>query len=267
MTRKRLEKQLETLFSDAETGDLESDLSLEDPSWQEALAGLSPALPAAEREAVKRAPESPLDPNEQRDMVTFRLNRQTYALPIEPLEQIIEMVTITPIPQLDGAVEGVINIRGRAVPVVNLRRHFGLPEVALQLRTPIILAQIDACTVGLIVDEVIDVLRLTGAQIKRTGDFLPEGLGAVPLLQGLAHTPEGTVLLLDLEHLFRPHERQVLAEVAGVVPGRAKEEELLECPVLPELVRRKQRPQAGRAAGTSIVEEMPLAEIEVEGVG
>ena len=69
--------------------------------------------------------------NSEKSLVTFRLDSQTYALPIEPLVQIIEMVTITPIPQINSSVEGMINLRGTAVPVVNLGRHFGLPDTRL----------------------------------------------------------------------------------------------------------------------------------------
>jgi purine-binding chemotaxis protein CheW len=148
---------------------------------------------------------------DQRNLVTFRLGRQIYALPLEPVAQIIEMVAITPIPQFNHSVEGVVNVRGAIVPVVNLRRHLGLPEASLQLDTPIILVQAGERMVGLIVDAVIDVLNLANGQITRSADILPPGLGETPLLQGLAHTPTGVVLLLDPECLFLPNQRQALA--------------------------------------------------------
>lgn len=161
-------------------------------------------------------------------MVTFRLNQQTYALPIEPIAQIIEMVTITPILEVEDSVEGVINVRGTAVPVVNLRRKFGLPEAPLQLDTPIILVQVDHRKVGLIVDEVIGVLSLASAQVIRTADILPERLDKAPLLQGLAHTSDGTVLLLEPERLFLPHQRQALAQAAATLPEMVEKETSLE---------------------------------------
>lgn len=158
------------------------------------------------------------NPADQRNLMAFRLDQQTYALPIEPIVQIIEMVTITPIPQVSNTVKGVISVRGAPVPVVNLRRYFGLPEAALQLHTPIVLVQVDELMVGLIVDEVLDVLSLPGSQITHPADILPEGLGKAPVLQGLAHTPDGTVLLLDLGHLFLPDQAQTLAQAAGTLP-------------------------------------------------
>jgi purine-binding chemotaxis protein CheW len=172
------------------------------------------------------------NPAEQWTLVAFRLDQQTYALHIEPIVQIIEMVTIMPIPQISNRVEGVINVRGAPVPVVNLRRYLGLPEAALQLHTPIILAQVGELMVGLIVDEVLDVLNLPGGQIARPAEILPEGLGGAPILQGLAHTPDGMVLLLDLEHLFLPHQAQALAQAVETPPeavvGGASEQHLDE---------------------------------------
>jgi purine-binding chemotaxis protein CheW len=156
--------------------------------------------------------------SDQHNLVAFRLGEQTYALPIEPIVQIIEMVTITPIPQVNNAVEGVINMRGTAVPVVSMRRHFGMPEIPLQLRTPIIIVQIDRQVVGLIVDEVIDVLSLPPERISHTTDILPEGLGQASILRGLVHIQNDTVLLLDLEHLLLPYQAQALAQVTANLP-------------------------------------------------
>jgi purine-binding chemotaxis protein CheW len=162
-----------------------------------------------------------------RNLVTFRLDRQTYALPIEPIVQIIEMVTITPIPQVNHSVEGVINVRGASIPVVNLRRHLGLPEAKLHeskppygLHTPIILVQVGERTVGLIVDQVAEVLDVSASQITCPADLLPEGLSDAPLLQGLMQAPGGAVLLLDLAALFGPGQAK-LAQVLAALPAGA----------------------------------------------
>ncbi len=168
---------------------------------------------------------------DQWPLVAFRLEQQLYALPIEPIEQIIEMVTITPIPQVKHLIEGVINVRGAAVPVVNLRRHLGLLEAPLHLHTPIILVQASGRMVALIVDEVIDVLNLPAHRIARPADFLPEGLEGAPVLQGLAHTLDSMVLLLDPEHLFLPSQAQALAQAMEALPDVAVEEEPEEAPV------------------------------------
>ncbi len=150
-----------------------------------------------------------------RSLVTFRLDRQTYALPLEAVLQIVEMVTITPIPQLDHGIAGVINVRGTPMPVLDARRLLGLPAAPRQLHTPIILAQAGTQPVGLIVDEVLAVLTLPAREIARPSEFLPPGLEAAACLHGLLIAPNGTVLLIDLDRLFVP--------VAGSLPASVPE--------------------------------------------
>ncbi len=159
------------------------------------------------------------DPDEgqgQRTLVTFRLNRQTYALPIEPVEQIVEMVTITPVPQVNAIVQGVINVRGKAVPVVNLRHYFGLPEVDRRLDLHIILAKSGAWRVGLVVDQVLNVVSLPAGQIVCPSEIMPDGLGSVPFLQGLVQSDAGAVLVLDPDRLVLPDQVRSLALPAAM---------------------------------------------------
>jgi purine-binding chemotaxis protein CheW len=177
------------------------------------------------------------DSSDQHNLVAFRLGQQIYALPIKPIVQIIEMVAITPIPQVGDTVEGVINVHGVAVSVVNLRRHLGLPDVAFQLRTPIMLVQTGEQMIGLIVDEVLDVIGLSIDQVARLADILPEGLGEAPILQGLAHVQNDTVLLLDLEHLFLPHQARALAQAAATLPAAMAEETVEEAESVPATAR------------------------------
>lgn len=213
MAEKQLESPLETLFSDA---------AIVEPSEAQTLAN---GVSESKRSTDLPQPGSG-DPNGQQNLVIFELDGQTYGLPVATVVQIIEMVTITPVPQSNCAVEGVINVRGTAVPVVNLRCHLGLPVVPLQLRTPIILVRVDHWTVGLIVDEVIDVFGLGRDQIVRAADVLPEEFGKVPLLEGLIHTTDGTVLLLDLEHLFLPGQKQALIQALEALAEMVEKEAL-----------------------------------------
>lgn len=150
--------------------------------------------------------------SDQRNLVVFRLARQSYALPVELVMQIISMVAITPIPQVSDVVEGIINVHGEIVPVVNLGRHLGLQKTPLQLYTPILLVQTSEGIVGLIVDEVTNVLGFPGDQITRPVDILPKGLGQAPVLQGLTYSEGNMVSLLDLDHLFLPEQMQVLSQ-------------------------------------------------------
>jgi purine-binding chemotaxis protein CheW len=180
---------------------------------------------------------------DQYHLVTFRLERQVYALPIEPIQQIIEMVTITPVPQVNHSVEGVINFRGRAVPVVNLRRHLGLPRLALKLHTPIILILFGEYLIGLIVDEVQNVITCATGDIVAPQDILPEGLGETPLLKGLLRAHEKVVLLLDVAHLFDLSHAQALVEAVTAIPAMNAEESAAPPAETARKSKRKSRPK------------------------
>lgn len=171
--------------------------------------------------------------NDQRTVlspVTFRLGQQIYAVPIDPVVQIVEMVAVTSIPQADHAIEGVINYHGVTVPVVDLRRHLGLLCNSPGLDAHIMIVTVGERMVGLIVDQVIQVLELLEAHIAGVEDILPEGLGEVPILDGVIHTPQGTVILLDVDQLFLPRQVQALAQAVDALTVDALTEAEQESP-------------------------------------
>ena len=167
---------------------------------------------------------SPTEQAKPQTLIAFRLDQQLYALPIAPIEQIISMVTITPLPQMSDTIEGAINVRGKVVPVVNLRRHLKLVQAPLRLHTPILLTKIGKRTVGLIVDSVVDVFSLADDQIVPPVEVLPQRLGEAPILQGLVHISGEMGLMLDPEHLFLPHQMEALARASAVLPELAVQE-------------------------------------------
>jgi purine-binding chemotaxis protein CheW len=146
-------------------------------------------------------------------LITFVLEGNIFALPIEPVRQIIEMVTITPIPQVDHGIEGVINFHGVVVPILNLRQLLGLSVTTFKIHTPIILVTIKGKLIGLIVDQVLDVLERPVDQIINPGRILLEEMGEIPLLQGLIQSQIGSILLLNLEHLFKSYQSRSLLDV------------------------------------------------------
>ncbi|MCX7681727.1 MAG: chemotaxis protein CheW [Anaerolineae bacterium] len=166
--------------------------------------------------------ESEPHPEEQ-TVVTFRLGGQMYALPIESIVRIIEIVPVTPLPQVDNVVKGVINVHSTAVPVVDMRCLFDLPEAPVHLYTPIILVRLHGVMVGLIVDEVVDVLHLAAGAVFRTSDILPGELGEVPILQGVTYVQGETVLLLNPPHLLKTERlRDITGSIASCPePGAA----------------------------------------------
>lgn len=177
-------------------------------------------------------------PEQQIAVVTFELGDQTYALPITPVRQIIEMVTITPLPQMNQTIAGVINFHGTLVPVINMRRLLGLDEIPLNLHTPIILVKISERLVGLIVDSVVDVLQRNANQIIDPNNILLEDMGEIPLLQGLIHSAGGSILLLNLEHLFKPYQSRALSDAISTLNQNLEQDiaDVLEYPEVSEIL-------------------------------
>jgi len=153
-------------------------------------------------------------------LVSFRLAEQLYALPIEPVVQIVEMVAITPIPNVSPSVEGVINYHGTTIPVINLRQYLGLPQVPIDLDMHIVIIRVAERTIGLLMDSVLQVMDVAGKQIAPAGDILPEEMGEVRILRGVLNTEDAkVVLVLDLDHLFSAQQVQALVQVTqNLVP-------------------------------------------------
>ena len=145
-------------------------------------------------------------------VLTFRLERQAYAIPIAPIAQLIEMVTIIPLPQMHNGIEGIINVRGTMTPVVSLRHYVGLEKQPRTLHTPIILMRMSGNRmIGLIVDEVMEVVALRDVPAPPSA-FLPDGLKVAQMVLGVAYQNGRTILLLDHEALFTAAQTQALVQ-------------------------------------------------------
>jgi len=160
------------------------------------------------------------DGSETYSLVTFCLAEQTYALPIAPIVQIVEMVAITALPQADSTLKGVVNYHGRTVPVLDLRRTLGLPPKDLDPDTHMIILTAAERMLALAVDRVLQVADLPRQQVAHAQDVMPAEFEGVPLLQGIAHTAEGTVIVLDPERLLTSSTVGVLSRMADVMSAQ-----------------------------------------------
>jgi purine-binding chemotaxis protein CheW len=150
------------------------------------------------------------------DLLCFRLGELGFAISIEPIIQIIDMVTIHPMPNEIGLIEGVINVRGRQMPVVDLRRYLNLADPKRTLHTPIILAAVNQRTLGLIVDEVEGVMGFTREQLSDSVDFLPPALQLGPVFDGILSSGTGARVVLNLDRLFTSGRLAAVAQLAEV---------------------------------------------------
>jgi purine-binding chemotaxis protein CheW len=132
--------------------------------------------------------------------VGFRLGDEDYAIAITSIQEIIVMMPITRLPHASGAIEGLINLRGIVIPIVNLRRRFGLPVRAFDDETRTIVVNIQGKTVGCIVDEVTQVMRIAGDQIQPVP--ITVAATARRYIAGLARLEDRLLIILDIDRLF-----------------------------------------------------------------
>jgi purine-binding chemotaxis protein CheW len=149
--------------------------------------------------------------------LAFRLGKEDFAIQVLKVREIVGIQDITAVPQMPNHVKGVINLRGKVIPVVDLRLKFGLPEREYTQRTCIIVVQVHSAGVamqsGIIVDEVSEVLNLAGAEIEDTPDFGEDV--ATPYLLGMAKAKDSVKMLLDIDQVLANSEMLSLSGLVG----------------------------------------------------
>jgi len=145
-------------------------------------------------------------------IVVCELADEHYGLDIARVFEIIRNQPITPVPRAPSFVKGVINLRGRIIPVVDLRGRFGMPEAEPTKETRIVVAESSSTTVGLIVDSVSEVLLVSADAVEPTPG-VAAGADA-QYLRGIAKLGGRLVLLLELDGLFGIEDRTALAGAA-----------------------------------------------------
>ena len=132
-------------------------------------------------------------------LVTFKLAGEEYATDILKVQEINRMVEITSVPNAPHYVEGVINLRGKVIPVVNLRKKFGLVVKEADAQSRIMVVDVGK-TIGIIVDSVSEVLRLRADTVE-TPPSITEN-GSSEYIRGIGKLEDRLLILLDLDKLF-----------------------------------------------------------------
>lgn len=146
--------------------------------------------------------------------MSFRLAAEEYGIEILKVREIIGLLPITRVPNMVDSMRGVINLRGRIIPVVDLRRKFGLPPTQLGDQAVIIVVQYQQAnsdlTVGMLVDEVLDVVKLDAQQIETQPEY-GSGAARARFVHGIGKLDNRMVFLVHLERVLTEDEAQVLA--------------------------------------------------------
>lgn len=153
---------------------------------------------------------------EDHQYLTFMLAQETYAVGILRIKEIIEHSQLTAVPMMPASIRGVINLRGRVVPVIDLMTRFGKGQTAPGKRTCIVILEVESDgedqDIGIMVDAVNEVLDIPASEIEP-----PPGFGAsvkTDFIKGMGKVNGKFVIMLDVDHVLSMTEMAQLAMVA-----------------------------------------------------
>ncbi len=154
--------------------------------------------------------------------LTFFLGKEEYAIEILKVQEIIGLMSITPVPNMPSYIRGVLNLRGKIIPVMDLRSRFGLPPVDDTTETCIVVVQEGQYRMGTVVDKVSEVADIDGANIEDVPSF-GNAIGS-EYLSGIGKHEETVKLLLDVSRVLFDVPDELMHEEA--VPVEAVEAEV-----------------------------------------
>jgi purine-binding chemotaxis protein CheW len=132
--------------------------------------------------------------------VTFRLGNEEFGIDIQKVQEINRMIDITKIPNAPAHVEGVVNLRGKIIPIVSLRTRLGFEKVDGDKLTRIMVVEIEGNVLGFVVDSVSEVLRIDDVKIEPAPNIT--GGQESAYIEGVINLADRIMILLDLKALF-----------------------------------------------------------------
>jgi purine-binding chemotaxis protein CheW len=144
-------------------------------------------------------------------LVTFSIGDEEFGVDILKVQEIIRTMEITKVPRAPMFVEGVINLRGKVIPIIDLRKRFGLETKSHDKNTRIIVIEINNMIVGFVVDSVSEVLRIPASTVEPPPPVVA-GLES-EYISGVGKLEDRLLILLDLNRLLSREEKDVLTQV------------------------------------------------------
>ena len=157
-----------------------------------------------------------MDATQKRDdellqLVTFSTGDEEFGVDILRVQEIIRTMAITKVPKAPEFVEGVINLRGKVIPIIDLRRRFGLQSKAHDKHTRIIVIEINTMIVGFVVDSVSEVLRIPASTVEPPPPVVA-GLES-EYISGVGKLEDRLLILLDLDRLLSRADIEALGQL------------------------------------------------------
>ncbi|HOY08951.1 MAG TPA: chemotaxis protein CheW [Candidatus Omnitrophota bacterium] len=144
--------------------------------------------------------EDPQAPIEYLQFVCFKLAEEEYAVDITLITEVIRVVPFTPVPQVPDFCLGLINCRGTIIPLFDLRKKVLLPQKPFNAKSRILIASIDHEVIGLVIDEILDNIRVDPRQVDLT-KFLAMKIGK-EYIRGVAQVDDRMIAILDLQQMY-----------------------------------------------------------------
>jgi purine-binding chemotaxis protein CheW len=148
-------------------------------------------------------------------VVGFRIGNETYGVRIAAVREIVRVPEITSVPNAPEMIEGVINLRGKIIPVMDLRKRFGLAEIVPDKKNRILVVDLENKLLGLIVNSASEVLRISPSDIEAPGSVFAEGESGY--VTGVGKLKGRLIILLDINKLLHRPEFKRLEEAAEPV--------------------------------------------------
>jgi purine-binding chemotaxis protein CheW len=145
-------------------------------------------------------------------LVTFRIGEEEFGVDILRVQEIIRIMEITRVPKAPDFVEGVINLRGKVIPIIDLRKRFGLEVKEYVKHTRIIVIEISNMIVGFVVDAVSEVLRVPADTVEPPPPAVMGGIDS-EYISGVGKLEDRLLILLDLDKLLSQEEQAELGQV------------------------------------------------------
>ena len=150
-------------------------------------------------------------------LVGFRIGRETFGVPIALVHEIVRVPEITAVPEAPDYVEGVINLRGKIVSIVDLRKRFGEKQITQNKKNRILVVEVENKMVGLIVDAASEVLRMSSEDVDNPPNVFEEG--ELNYVTGVGKLKDRLIILVELNKVLQKGELKRLGDVAASQMG------------------------------------------------
>ncbi len=168
-------------------------------------------------------PDVRMEKQEEVQLVVFRLGEEEFGVNIHQVREIVRLVPITPIPRAPEFIEGVVNLRGQILAVMDLAKRLDVPSKPRSEKTRIVVVELEDNVVGMIVDEVSEVLRIPTSKVEKTPQIIESEISQ-RYITGVGKLEDRLLILIDLAAILSVEEIEHVRKIEQQVSSEEKKE-------------------------------------------